>query len=297
MTDRLREFYASLDNRAFADMLVGWGGRLLVALLILLIGWWLARRVAAAVQRVVTRAGADPLLGNFLGNLVLVLLLAVVVTGALDRIGVPTASLLAALGAAGLAIGLALQGSLSHLAAGVLLMVFRPFRVGQYVEVAGVAGTVQDVSLMHTRLLTSDNREVVLPNGKVAGDAIVNYSARGTRRIDLVVGIGYGDDIGKAIAVVRELLAADARVLAEPAADVAVLQLADSSVNLAIRPWAKTGDAWAVQTTLLRAIKERFDAEGISIPFPQREVTVHASPGTGVPADSGESAPPPEAAA
>lgn len=297
MADRLRELYASLDNRAFADMVIGWSGRLLVALLILLVGWWLARRVAAAMQRVVTRAGADPLLGNFLGNLVLVLLLAVVVTGALDRIGVPTASLLAALGAAGLAIGLALQGSLSHLAAGVLLMVFRPFRVGQYVEVAGVAGTVQDVSLMHTRLLTSDNREVVLPNGKVAGDAIVNYSARGTRRIDLVVGIGYGDDIGHAIAVVRELLVADARVLTDPAADVAVLQLADSSVNLAIRPWTKTGDAWAVQTALLRAIKERFDAEGISLPFPQREVTLHAAADAGVPADRGTDSSPPRSSA
>jgi len=292
MADRLHEFYASLDNRAFTDMLIGWSGRSLVALLILLVGWWLARRVAAAVRRVLLRTGADPLLGNFLGNLVLVLLLAVVVTGALDRIGVPTASLLAALGAAGLAIGLALQGSLSHLAAGVLLMVFRPFRVGQYIEVAGVAGTVQDVSLMHTRLLTADNREVVLPNGKVAGDAIVNYSARGTRRIDLVVGIGYGDDIGQAIAIVRELLAADTRVLADPAADVAVLQLADSSVNLAIRPWTKSADTWAVQTALLRAIKERFDAEGISIPFPQREVTVRAASEISAVAGAGGSASP-----
>ncbi|GAA0715923.1 small-conductance mechanosensitive channel MscS [Dokdonella soli] len=258
-------------------MVFAWSGRLLIALLILLVGWWLARRVAMAVQRVLARAGADPLLGHFLYNLVLVLLLAVVVTGALDRIGVPTASLLAALGAAGLAIGLALQGSLSHLAAGVLLMVFRPFRVGQYVEIAGVGGTVQDVSLMHTRLLTPDNREVVLPNGKVAGDAIVNYSARGTRRLDLVVGIGYGDDIGKAIAVVRELLGAEPRVLADPPADVAVMQLADSSVNLAIRPWVKSGEYWSVQTTLLRAIKERFDAQGISIPVPRREVVLHVA--------------------
>lgn len=287
MSERLREFYASLDNRVLADAVLAWSGRLLVALLILLVGWWLARRVAAAVQRLLMRAGADPLLGNFLRNVVLVLLLAVVVTGALDRIGVPTASLLAALGAAGLAIGLALQNSLSHLAAGVLLMVFRPFRVGQYVEVAGVAGTVQDVSLMHTRLLTPDNREVVLPNGKVAGDAIVNYSARGTRRVDLVVGIGYGDDIGRAIGVVRELLAADARVLAEPAADVAVMQLADSSVNLAIRPWTKSADVWGVQTSLLRAIKERFDREGISLPFPQRDVHLYPVADAAPRADAG----------
>ena len=278
MIERLRELYASLDAAGLTAAMVAWSGRLLVALLILLLGWWLARRLAAGAQRVLLRGGADPLLGSFLRNLVFVLLLAIVVVGALDRVGVPTASLLAALGAAGLAIGLALQGSLSNLAAGVLLMVFRPFRVGQYVEVAGVGGTVQDVSLMHTRLLTPDNREVVLPNGKVAGDAIVNYSARGTRRIDLVVGIGYGDDIGRAIGAVQELLATDPRVLADPPADVAVLQLGDVRVNLAIRPWANSADVWGLQTSLLRAIKERFDAEGISIALPPREVVLQHDP-------------------
>jgi small conductance mechanosensitive channel len=169
-------------------------------------------------------------------------------------------------------------GVLFGYGAGVLLMVFRPFRVGQYVEVAGVAGTVQEVSLMHTRLLSPDNREIVLPNSKVAGDAIVNHSARGTRRIDLVVGIGYGDDLGRAIAVVRELIAADGRVLAEPAPDVAVAQLGESAVQIAIRPWVNTGDAWAVQTSLLRAVKERFDAEGIRIPTPPREIVMLRDP-------------------
>jgi small conductance mechanosensitive channel len=280
MGDRLRELYASMDTTGLGSVVLAWSGRLLVALLILLVGWWVARRVAAAAQRVLMRGGADPMLGSFLRNVVFVVLFVLVVVGALDRAGVPTASLLAALGAAGLAIGLALQGSLSNLAAGVLLMVFRPFRVGQYVEVAGVAGTVQEVSLMHTRLLSPDNREIVLPNGKVAGDAIVNHSARGTRRIDLVVGIGYGDDVGRAIAVVRELMAADGRVLVEPAPDVAVSQLGDAAVQLAIRPWVNTGDTWAVQTSLLRAIKERFDAEGIRIPTPPREVVVLRDPRT-----------------
>ena len=280
MSDRLRELYASMDTAGLGSAVLAWSGRLLIALLILLVGWWVARRVATAVQRVLMRGGADPMLGSFLRNVVFVVLFVLVAVGALDRAGVPTASLLAALGAAGLAIGLALQGSLSNLAAGVLLMVFRPFRVGQYVEVAGVAGTVQEVSLMHTRLLSPDNREIVLPNGKVAGDAIVNHSARGTRRIDLVVGIGYGDDVGRAIAVVRELIAADRRVLAEPAPDVAVSQLGDTAVQLAIRPWVSTGDTWAVQTSLLRAIKERFDAEGIRIPMPPREVVVLRDPAT-----------------
>lgn len=278
MSDRLRELYASMDATGLGSAVLAWSGRLLIALLILLVGWWVARRVATAVQRVLMRGGADPMLGSFLRNVVFVVLFVLVGVGALDRAGVPTASLLAALGAAGLAIGLALQGSLSNLAAGVLLMVFRPFRVGQYLEVAGVAGTVQEVSLIHTRLLSPDNREIVLPNGKVAGDAIVNHSARGTRRIDLVVGIGYGDDVGRAIAVVRELIAADRRVLAEPGPDVAVSQLGDTAVQLAIRPWVSTGDTWAVQTSLLRAIKERFDAEGIRIPMPPREVVVLRDP-------------------
>lgn len=272
MSERLHEFYASLDTHALANEALAWGGRLLVAVLILLVGWWFARRIAGAAQRVLMRGGADPLLGSFLRNLVFVLLIALVIVGALDRAGVPTASLLAALGAAGLAIGLALQGSLSNLAAGVLLMVFRPFRVGESIEVAGVAGTVQSVSLMHTFLLTADNRELILPNAKVAGDVIVNVNARGTRRIDLVIGIAGDADIGKAIGAVRELLAADARVLKEPAPEVAVTQLADSRINLAVQPWVKSADYTRVQTDTLRAIKERFDAEGIRLPTPQREV-------------------------
>lgn len=279
MTDRLGEFYASLDTHALANSVIAWGARLLVAVLILLIGWWIARRVSTAAQRVLNRGGADPLLGSFLRNLVFVLLLAVVIVGALDRVGVPTGSLLAALGAAGLAIGLALQGSLSNIAAGVLLMVFRPFRVGQYIEVASVAGTVQTVTLMHTILLTLDNREIILPNAKVASDVIVNVNARGTRRIDMVVGIGYGDDIEKASRIVHELLAAEPRVLKDPAPVVAVLALADSAVNLAVRPWVASSDVFGVQSSLLRAIKDRFDAEGISIPFPQHEIVVRRAPG------------------
>ncbi|MEP7044097.1 MAG: mechanosensitive ion channel domain-containing protein [Dokdonella sp.] len=272
MGDRLREFYASLDTHALSVDALAWAGQLLVAILILLIGWWLARRVAGAAQRVLTRGGADPLLGSFLRNLVFVLLIAIVIVGALDRIGVPTASLLAALGAAGLAIGLALQGSLSNLAAGVLLMVFRPFRVGQYVEVAGVGGTVQTVSLMHTILLTPDNRELILPNAKVAGDIIVNVNARGTRRIDLVIGIALDADIGKAISIVREVLAADVRVLGEPKAEVSVSQLSDARISLAVQPWVASADYMRVQGETLRAIKERFDAAGVRLPTSQHEV-------------------------
>jgi len=274
MSDRLHEFYASLDTHALADAVFAWSGRLLIALLILLVGWWLARRIAGGVQGVLTRGGADPLLGSFLRNLVFVLLLALVVVGALDRAGVPTASLLAALGAAGLAIGLALQGSLSNLAAGVLLMAFRPFRVGDSIEVGSVAGVVQNVSLMQTFLLTADNREVILPNSKVTGDVIVNVNARGTRRVDLTIGIAHDADIGRALELLRAIGSADARVLAQPAVDVAVVQLTETGVQLALRTWTKAGDFSGVQSDLLRTIKQRFDAEGVNLARPLREVVL-----------------------
>jgi small conductance mechanosensitive channel len=269
MAERLRGLYASPDLHAFAIAAASWGARLLVALLILGVGWWLARRLADGVQRMLARGGADPLLGHFLRNLVLVLLLAVVATGALDRIGVPTASLLAALGAAGLAIGLALQGSLSNLAAGVLLMAFRPFRVGDSVQAAGLAGTVQRVTLMHTILHTPDHCEVVVPNARIAAEAIVNYSALGTRRIDLVVRIGYADDIGTAFDAARAALAGESRVLSEPAAEVAVLELGDTGVQLAVRAWVRSSDHGAVRSALLRALKESLGAAGIVLPVPQ----------------------------
>lgn len=274
MGEWLRGFYASLDLRALGDAIVGWSGRFVVALLILLVGWWLARRLAFAVQRTLSRGGADPMLGAFLRNLVFVLLLALVVVGALDRAGVPTASLLAALGAAGLAIGLALQGSLSNLAAGVLLMVFQPFRVGDSVEFtgAGVGGTVQGVNLMHTFLLTADNRTVILPNSQVAGGTIVNTSRQATRRVDLAVPVAHDADLARAIAVLLEAAAADARVLATPAAAVAVVQIGEAGVQLALRAWAKAGDVDALSTALLRAVKTRFDAEGIGFAQPRREV-------------------------
>ena len=274
MGERLREFYASLNTNAVFDAILGWSGRLLAALLILLIGWWLARRIAAGLQRVLARGGADPLLGSFLRNLVFVLLLALVVVGALDRAGVPTASLLAALGAAGLAIGLALQGSLSNLAAGVLLMAFRPFRVGDSIEVGAVSGVVQNVSLMQTFLLTADNREVILPNAKVAGDVIVNVNARGTRRVDLVIAVAHDADLAQAIELLRAIAVADARVQKQPAIDVAVVQLVESGVQLAVRVWTKSGDYGAVQSDLLRTIKQRFDADGVAFAKPWREIVL-----------------------
>lgn len=249
--------------------------KIAVALLLLLIGWRIARQLAEGLRRVLARTGADPLLGDFLRNVVFVLLLSVVVVGVLDRLGVPTASLLAALGAAGLAIGLALQASLSNIAAGVLLMVFRPFRVGQTIEVSGVAGTVQNVSLMHTHLLTADNREVILPNSKVASDAIVNASARTTRRIDLVVEIGSQEDVRRAMTEIRTIVDADPRILDQPKTEILVSGLSENGMKVAVRPWVQSGDVGAVQSDLLLAIKQRFESAGIRLS--QRELVFRAA--------------------
>jgi small conductance mechanosensitive channel len=273
--DYAKDFYASIDVHAVMAAALLWGGRLLVALIIFVAGWWFARRASGGAQRILVRGGADTLLGSFLRNVVFVIILAMVIVGALDSVGVPTASLLAALGAAGLAIGLALQGSLANIAAGVLLMIFRPFRVGDFIEAAGVSGTVQRMSLMHTVLYSPDNCEVTVPNGKILGDAITNYSALDKRRLDLVIGIGYSDDVDQAMSIATDALSDEKRVLRDPEPVVALLELADSSVNLAIRPWVAPTDYWAVKFALQREIKMRFDAAGVSIPFPQREVTLH----------------------
>jgi small conductance mechanosensitive channel len=251
-----------------------YGPQWLGALLTLLVGIWLAARFANVMQRALQRGAVDPTLSGFLRNLLYGALIAVLIVIALQMAGVPGAPLLAALGAGGLAIGLSLQGSLSNLAWGVLLIVFRPFRVGDFIHAGGIDGTVESINLMHTLLVLADNREAVVPNAKIGSDAIINFNRRGTRRFELRVGIGYGDDIGKAVATVRALFDADARILKIPAPTVWTDSLGESSVNLLLRAHTRIDDFWPAQTDLLRAVKERFDAEGISIAFPQREVRV-----------------------
>lgn len=263
-----------LSWQAWPRLAIHYGVKLGVALLVLLIGIWLAARLANLGRRAMDRAKLDATLVSFLRNLCYGVLLAVVIVAALQMAGVPSASLIAALGAAGLAIGLALQGSLSNLAWGVWLIVFRPFRVGDFVEVGGQLGSVERVDLMQTWLITPDNRQVIVPNAKVGSNEVINFNRRGTRRFEHVVGIGYGDDIGRAMAIVRDVFAADERILKDPAPGVWLTELGDSSVNLTMRGWTRVADLWETQAAFLRAVKERFDAEGINIPFPQREMTV-----------------------
>lgn len=266
--------FSQQDLARYGDQAIQLGLRLAAALLVVLVGIWVARRLANVAERAFGRARFDITLASFLRNLLYGILIALLIVTALQVAGVPSAPLVAALGAGGLAIGLSLQGSLSNLAWGVLLALFRPFRVGDFVEVGGTMGSVDAINLMYTQLVMPDGREAIIPNAKIGGDAIINFNRRGTRRFELTVGIGYKDDIGAAMAEIEKLFEADPRILKDPAPGVWTTALGESSVDLVIRAWATSADFWPAQTDLLRAIKESFDAAGISIPFPQRELTV-----------------------
>ncbi|HYW04676.1 MAG TPA: mechanosensitive ion channel domain-containing protein [Gammaproteobacteria bacterium] len=254
------------------ERMVSWGLHLLAAIVIFLVGLWLARLAIAGMRRLALARGADATLTAFLMNIAYAAAVAVVVIAALDAIGINTTSLLAVLGAAGLAVGLALQGSLSNFAAGVMLILFRPFRSGDYIEAAGVGGTVDDIRIFQTALHTPDNRDVVVPNAQLFSGVITNYSTRPTRRIDLVVGISYDDDIAAAREVIRGVVQADERILADPAPVYLVTELADSSVNLGLRAWVSSADYLMARSDLLENIKNALDGAGISIPYPQRQL-------------------------
>ena len=242
------------------------------AILVLVIGVIVARLVRGGLSRAFARSRMDVSLSRFLCSVAYVLLLAVVFIAALDQLGVPTTSAVAILGAAGLAVGLALQGSLGNFASGVLLLIFRPYRVGDIVNIAGVIGRVEEIQVFNTMIHTGDNRVLFIPNGAITSGTIENINAMPTRRIDLVAGIGYADDIALAEETLMEIMAQDDRILKEPAPGIAVANLGDSSVDLNVRPWVNTADYWAVRADLLHRIKTTFDARGISIPFPQRDV-------------------------
>ncbi len=252
-----------------------YGIRVIGAVAILVLGWFAARGVRAIIRRMLRKANADATLVSFVASLCYVGIMAFVIIAALGKLGVATASFVVVLGAAGLAIGLALQGALSNFAAGVLMIIFRPFKAGDYIEGGGVAGVVKAIGIFTTELRSVDNRKIIVPNGKMMGDNIVNYTAEEVRRIDLVAGVSYGDDLDKVRKVLEDILSKDERILKDPAPTIGVLELADSSVNFAVRPWVKTPDYWNVFFATQESIKKRFDAEGISIPFPQRDVHLH----------------------
>jgi small conductance mechanosensitive channel len=257
------------------DLLSTWGIKVVGALAVLIIGRWVSSRLSKATRKTLEQANLDPTLVPFFGNLVYYLALAVTVIAVLALFGIETTSLIALLGAATVAIGLALQGTLSSFASGVMLLIFRPFKVGDYVDIGGVVGSVQEIALFTTHLHTPDNVAIVVPNSAVYGKVIRNFSANSTRRHDITIGIGYDDDIGVAIATLQKILDADDRVNQDPAPFLGVTELADSSVNILVRCWCASGDYFALKTDLLRAFKERLEAAGCSIPYPQQDVHLH----------------------
>ncbi len=253
---------------------VPWGIRLITAILIFVIGRWLAKTIVKFIRNLMLKSKLDEILVKFLGNIAYALLIVIVVLAALEQLGVQTTSALAILGAAGLAVGLSLQSSLSNFAAGVMLVIFRPFNEGDFVEAGGTSGVVETIDIFKTVLRTGDNREVIVPNGQIYGGTIINFSARDTRRIDLVFGIGYDDDIRQSKEIIDAELKKDTRILGDPEPTVMVLELGASSVDLAVRPWVNSADYWGVRSDLLENIKIAFDKAGISIPYPQQDLHI-----------------------
>ncbi len=252
-----------------------WGISIVMALVIFLIGKFVVKIIVNIAKKLMTKAKVDGILIKFIASIISTVLLLFVIIAALDQLGVNTTSMIALIGAAGLAIGLALQGTLQNLASGVMLIIFRPFNAGDFVEVAGVSGIVEEIGIFTTTMRTPDNREIIIPNGEIFGGTITNYSNRETRRVDMVFGIGYDDDLLKAKKIIMRILDEDDRVLDEPAPTVTVGELADSSVNFKVWPWCKTADYWDVYGDTHEKIKLAFDAEGISIPYPQMDVHQH----------------------
>ncbi|MGI9247680.1 MAG: mechanosensitive ion channel family protein [Woeseiaceae bacterium] len=263
------------NNGIDSSTIVNFGKNLVIALVIFYVGRMAIGLAVRGLRKVMQKQEVDKTLETFVCNLVRMALLVVVIIAAIGALGVQTTSFIAIFGAAGLAVGLALQGSLSNFAAGVLIVLFRPYKVGDYIEGAGISGSVEQVQILTTVLRTPDNKEVIVPNSQIMTSIITNYSANDTRRVDMVVGVSYSDDLDKVHTTIRDLVAADDRILDDPACTIAVSELGDSSVNFVVRPWVRTLDYWNVKFDLTEAIKRRFDKEGISFPFPQQDVHLY----------------------
>jgi small conductance mechanosensitive channel len=267
----------------FAEKAVEWisssGISLITALLILILGIWGSRILRGITRRVLKKREVEPTLVKFGTNILYAVLVIFVVTAALNKVGFQTASIIAVLGAAGLAIGFALQGSLSNFAAGVMLLIFHPFRVGDFIEGAGVMGTVEELGIFTTHLKTPDNKAIFVPNGSLGGGNLTNFTRNETRRMDLVIGVGYGENVVEVKGILLDIIGGDPRILTDPAPTVTVLELADSSVNFAVRPWVPTSEYWNIYFDIMERIKLRLDEKGIEIPFPQRDVHLHQAAG------------------
>jgi len=254
------------------EYMAQYGLKIVGAIIIFIIGRWIAKLLSNLVEKALTKAKVDKTLTKFANNLCYIALLIFVIIAAVGILGVPIVQFSVVIGAAGLAIGLALQGSLANFASGVLMLIFKPFKVGDFIEVAGAKGIVKEVQIFNTVLAAPDNVRVIIPNAQVTGGNILNYSVNGTRRVDLVVGVSYEDDLRKAQQVIEQVLAGDDRILKDPASTVAVFELGDSSVNFVVRPWVKSADYWDVYFDMTAKVKLSLDQNGITIPYPQHDV-------------------------
>ncbi len=252
-----------------------YGTRVVGAIAILVLGRIGVGIIAGIIRRLMLRSRVDETLTKFVTSLTRIALLVFVFIAALGTLGFETTSFIAVIGAAGLAVGFALQGSLANFASGVMLVIFRPFSLGDFVEAGGAVGIIEEIGIFSTIMRTGDNKKVIIPNSGITGSNITNYSAKETRRVDLVFGIGYGDDIRKAKEILQRLMREDDRILTDPEPVVALAELADSSVNFVVRPWVKSGDYWTALWDLTEKVKLTFDQEGVSIPFPQQDVHMH----------------------
>lgn len=269
----LEKMMANIDiNNIVSTYLIPWGINITFALVIFIVGRLVSKLVVNVLGKILIKTGMDIMLVQFISSIANAALLLFVIIASLNQLGVDTTSLIALLGAAGLAVGLALQGSLQNFAAGVMLLVFRPFKAGDFIEAGGTAGVVETISIFTTKMRTGDNREIIVPNSSIFGGNITNFSARDTRRIDMVIGVGYDADLKQARDIMMDIIEADKRILPDPAPLIAVSDLAESSVNFVVRPWVNSGDYWDVKFSLTEKIKVAFDKNNISIPFPQLDV-------------------------
>ncbi|WP_417612467.1 mechanosensitive ion channel family protein [Owenweeksia hongkongensis] len=255
-----------------SGLVIEYGASLLLAILVLIIGLWLIKKIVKTVSRTMEKRHVDASLRPFLSSIIKALLTIMLVITVASMVGVEMTSFVAVLGAAGLAVGLALQGSLANFAGGVLILLLKPFKVGDFIEANGFSGTVREIQIFYTYITTTQNQEVVIPNGDLSNNAVKNYSFHDTRRIDMTFGIGYEDNIDQAKKILREIVESDSRILQDKGVDIFLEELADSSVNFHVRAWAKSSDFWDIYNNMNEKVKKAFDAAGVSIPFPQRDV-------------------------
>jgi small conductance mechanosensitive channel len=266
---------AFIEDANIIEILTNGAINLVIAAFIFLVGKWIARVVQNTLEKVLRLRSVDEVLVDFLGNIVYALVLVIAVVAAFDRLGIPATSFMAIIGAAGLAIGLALKDSLSNFASGVMLVMFRPFTKGNFIEAGGITGTVDEIRLVSTTLTTPDNKLITVPNSMMYTNAITNYSAKDTRRVDMVIGVGYNDDLKVAASVLEKICASHPKVLKDPGTNIFINNLGDSAVDFVVRPWVKAEDYWAVLADILESAKVELEAAGCNIPYPQTDVHLH----------------------